>query len=270
MTTIFADLMATIPEEHIADSGERLFTQIDLMSTQVELITIQIDHMISQVDHIITIHIYYTITSHIDHIMTSQIDYTMTSQIDHIMISQIEQILNSQVDHTRTTQIDHTMTSLIDCPSLHSPCCPRRQERYRHLGGFTQQLLLLRLFPLQLFSPAASSSTHSPKTASSTTTSFYPWQGLKQLLYSRQLTSSSSTPPHPIRIHTRSRHELRSFTDRLTGPDHKEQSSLAGSPRMQPHCACSGKAVNKWVSRVLQPHRSPQWSLKSGTRIGQT
>jgi hypothetical protein len=64
---------------------------------------------------------------------------------------------------------------------------------------------------------------------------------------------SSATPPHPIRIHTRSRQELRSFTDRLTGLDHEELSSLAGSPRMQPHCACSDKAVNKWVSRGLQP-----------------
>jgi hypothetical protein len=33
----------------------------------------------------------------------------------------------------------------------------------------------------------------------------------------------------------------------LTGPDHEEQSSLAGSPCMQPHCTCSAKAVNKWV-----------------------
>ena len=62
---------------------------------------------------------------------------------------------------------------------------------------------------------------------------FYSWQGLKQnTLFSSRLTSSSATPPHLIRIHTRFRHELRSFTDRLTSPDHKEQSSLAGSPRM--------------------------------------
>jgi hypothetical protein len=67
-----------------------------------------------------------------------------------------------------------------------------------------------------------------------------------KLLYLHRLTSSCSTPPHPIRNHTRSRHrhELRSVTDRLTGPDHEKQSSLAGSPHMQPHCACSGKAAN--------------------------
>ena len=62
---------------------------------------------------------------------------------------------------------------------------------------------------------------------------FYSRQGLKLLLFyfwllprarAKKLTTradpspSSSTPPHPIRIHTRSRHELRSFTDRLTGP----------------------------------------------------
>ena len=103
---------------------------------------------------------------------------------------------------------------------------------------------------------------------------FYSRQGLKLLLFyfwllprarakQPQLTThadsppSSSTPPHPIRIHTRSRHELRSFTDRLTGLDHEELSSLAGSPHMQPHCACSGKAVNKWVSRGLRLHLLP-------------
>ena len=58
MTTTLADLMGTIPEDHIADSGELLFTQIDLMSTQVELIALQIDHtMTSQKVHIITIQI---------------------------------------------------------------------------------------------------------------------------------------------------------------------------------------------------------------------
>ena len=122
-------------------------------------------------------------------------------------------------------------------------CCPlrpRRQERHGHgyQVGFTQQLLYLFSF-LQLFLQL------SPLTARATITN---------LLYLCWLTSSNSTPPHPIRIHTRSRHVLRSFTDRLTGPDHKEQSSLAGSPHMQPHCACSGKAVNKWVSWGLRPH----------------
>jgi hypothetical protein len=51
--------------------------------------------------------------------------------------------------------------------------------------------------------------------------------------------------------HTRSRHELRWVTDRLTDPDHEEQSNLAGSLHMQFHCACSGKAVNMWASRGL-------------------
>ena len=51
MTTTLADIMAIIPEDHIADSGELLFTQ-------VELIAIQIDHtMTSQKVHIITIQI---------------------------------------------------------------------------------------------------------------------------------------------------------------------------------------------------------------------
>jgi hypothetical protein len=98
------------------------------------------------------------------------------------------------------------------------------------------------LFPLQLSSPAASSTTSCIKgltttvtTASLTTTSTHD----KGQNYIHAISPpSSSTPHHPIRIHTRSRHELRSFTDRLTGPDHQEQSSLAGSPRMQPHCAC--------------------------------
>jgi hypothetical protein len=48
---------------------------------------------------------------------------------------------------------------------------------------------------------------------------FYSQQGLNYI--QTDSPPSSSTPPHPIRIHTRSRHELRSFTDRLTGPDHK-------------------------------------------------
>jgi hypothetical protein len=100
---------------------------------------------------------------------------------------------------------------------------------------------------------------------------YYSQQGLKLLLFYFWLLSrarakptpfttsgadspSSSTLLHPIRIHTRSRHELRTFTDRLTGLDHEELSSLAVSPRMQPHCACSGKAVNTWVSQGLCFH----------------
>ena len=78
---------------------------------------------------------------------------------------------------------------------------------------------------------------------------FYSRQGLKLLLFyfwllpraraKKQLTTrtdsppSSSTPPHPIRIHTRSRHELRSFTDRLTGP------ITRNSPAWQAAHACS-------------------------------
>jgi hypothetical protein len=161
--------------------------------------------------------------------------------------------------------------------SLVSASAPLRQERH---SRFTQQrLYLCCFFPLQLFSPAASSTTSVLLAARAKLLLqqllfyyFYSWQGLKLLLFyfwllprarAKQLTTltdsppSSSTPPHPIRIHTRSRHMLRLFTDRLTGPDHEEQSSLAGSPRMQPHCACSGKAVNKWVSPGLQPHPLP-------------
>jgi hypothetical protein len=72
-----------------------------------------------------------------------------------------------------------------------------------------------------------------------------------------------SDPHHPIRIHTHSRHKLRSFTDRLTGPDY--DSSLAGSPHMQPHCACSGKAVNKWVTPCK--HEQRELTLFSLTMI---
>ena len=92
------------------------------------------------------------------------------------------------------------------------------------------------------------------------TSGFYLRQGLNNnsLLITRTDSSpSSSTPPHPIRIHTRSRLQLRSFTDRLTGLDHQELSSLTVSPRMQSSCSCSSKAVNKWVSRGLQQHPLP-------------
>jgi hypothetical protein len=61
--------------------------------------------------------------------------------------------------------------------------------------------------------------------------------------YSQQLTSSRSTPPHPIRNHTCSRLELRLFTDRLTDLDHEEYACF--------HCACSGKAVNMLGSQGL-------------------
>ena len=94
---------------------------------------------------------------------------------------------------------------------------------------------------------------------------FYFWllprARAKKLTTRADSPPSSSTPPHPIRIHTCSRRVLRLFTDRLTGLDHEEQSSLAGSPRMQPHCACSGKAVNKWVSQGLWLHPLPASTL---------
>jgi hypothetical protein len=115
----------------------------------------------------------------------------------------------------------------------------------------------LQLYLQQLASTTASLKTASltlllltarAKTTPFTTTGFYLGQGLNNS------PPSSSTPPHPIRIHTCSKHGLRSFTDRLTGLDHEEQSSLAGSPCMQPHCPRSGKAVNKWVSWGLRPH----------------
>jgi hypothetical protein len=105
---------------------------------------------------------------------------------------------------------------------------------------------------------AAFLTTTALTTASLTTTSFYLGQWLNFLfLPSSWLTSSSSTPPHPIRIYTCSRHKLRLVTDRLTGSDHKEQSSLAGSPHILFHCSCSGKAENKWFSWGLWPHPLP-------------
>jgi hypothetical protein len=101
------------------------------------------------------------------------------------------------------------------------------------------------------------------KTASLTPISFYLGQGLnnKTPILTLGLTSSRCTPPHPIRIHTHSRHELRSVTDRLTGPDHEEQSSLAGSPCMQPHCACSGSKHLGPCGRTCFPQRTTLWSL---------
>ena len=89
MTTTLADLMATIPEDHVIDSGELLFSQRDLMSTQVELITIQIDHtMTSQIDH--------TMTSQVDHIKTMQLGFNMATQIDIILPIQREFFLTTQ------------------------------------------------------------------------------------------------------------------------------------------------------------------------------
>jgi hypothetical protein len=99
------------------------------------------------------------------------------------------------------------------------------------------------LFPRSFFFPCPSCSFLSYS-------SLHTRQGQQQPSY-LALTSSRSTSPHSIRIHTHSRHEIRSVTDRLTGPDHEEQSSLAGSPRIQPHCACSGKTANMWGSRGL-------------------
>jgi hypothetical protein len=125
-----------------------------------------------------------------------------------------------------------------------------RTPRWVHAtASLLRTFSLTALFPSSFFflSLAASTilTTTSLTTASLTTTSFYLGQGLNNLFLSlHRLTSSSSTPPHPIRIHTHSRHELRSVTNKLTGTHHEEQSSLAGSPRVQPHCTCSGKAVN--------------------------
>jgi hypothetical protein len=102
---------------------------------------------------------------------------------------------------------------------------PQRHERQ---VGFMQQLLLL----LAVFS-----------------LTFRARQQQQQ--QQQQPSYTHSTPPHPTRNHTCSRHELRSVTDRLTGLDHEAQSILAGSPHMQPHCTCLGKAVNMWGSRGL-------------------
>jgi hypothetical protein len=75
-----------------------------------------------------------------------------------------------------------------------------------YLQQLQLQQLLLQLLASTPCSFPSYSSLH-------TTFSFYYSKGYNLLLYSCRLTSSSSTPPHPIRIHTRSRQELRSVTN---------------------------------------------------------
>lgn len=136
-------------------------------------------------------------------------------------------------------------TSLYDpvavstCRSLR-PTETRTTQTPRWIHAATS---LLWLVPLQLSSQAASSP--SPSCSFTYNNFFYLGQGLQQQQkYSHWLTSFNSTPPYPIRMHTCSRQELRSVTDKLTGLDHEEQSSGAGCPSIQPHWACSDKAVN--------------------------
>ena len=171
---------------------------------------------------------------------------------------------------------NHVYADLTDCILSWSPVStvssPQRQEQHGtrtpsrvHAATLLRAFSFTALFPSSFFLGQGLNYSYS-------TSGFYLGQGLNNTLLTTRLDSSpsSSTPPHPIRIHTRSRHELRSVTDRLTGPDHEEQSSLAGSPRMQPHCACSGKAVNKWVSWGLRPHplpASPPFSFISSSEI---
>jgi hypothetical protein len=97
--------------------------------------------------------------------------------------------------------------------------------------GFSPTALFLSILFFFLLLAAFSLIDLSPLTARATITT---------LLYSSWLTSSHSTPPDPnqksIRNHTRSMHKIRLVTNRLTGPDQEEQSSLTGSPCMQTNC----------------------------------
>ena len=86
---------------------------------------------------------------------------------------------------------------------------PQRQERYGHQVGFMQQLLYLVLFLLQL----------SPQQL------FLLLSFLQQAYTTPILLATDLISPHTTSSNqndTCSRHELRSVTDRLTGPDHKE------------------------------------------------
>ena len=137
------------------------------------------------------------------------------------------------------TKQDRTVFTEPMSQCVAGPFFPLQHKGHGHQGGRPRQVhtmasLLVAFF---LFCPSRSFSYKTPlTTASLTTTRFYLGQGLKQLLSSRLLTSSSSTPPHRIRIYTRSRHELRSDTDRLTGPDHE---GMRDSLARQAAHACS-------------------------------
>ena len=103
------------------------------------------------------------------------------------------------------------------------------------------------LFPSSIFF------LHPSCSFSLTALSFYLRQGLQQQPSYTRANWPHLAPPHLIQsefTHAPGTSSGRSPTNRLTGLDHKEQSSLAGSPRMLFHCTCSGKAVNKWGSQA--------------------
>ena len=74
-------------------------------------------------------------------------------------------------------------------------------------------------------------------------------KGNSSILMATDLISLHTTSSN--QNHTGSKQELRLVTDRLTDPNHKEQSSLAGSLCMQFHCTYLGKALNMRGSRGL-------------------
>ena len=125
----------------------------------------------------------------------------------------------------------------------------------------------------QSFLPTETRTTQTPSSVHAIASSFTPsWSfsyNLSPLRQGQQQQTSCThedwphlVPPHLIQSEfSHSRHKLRSVTDRLTGPDHEEQSSLAGSPHMQPHCACSGKAVTCGIHGAWQWSRAPSRSM---------
>jgi hypothetical protein len=89
-------------------------------------------------------------------------------------------------------------------------------------------------------------------TVSLTTASFYFGQGLK--ISYPHLKWPHLAPPHLIQSEITHTPGTSSGWSQI-GPDQEEQSSLADSPRMQPHCACSGKAVNILAHAAAQAFR---------------
>ena len=83
---------------------------------------------------------------------------------------------------------------------------------------------------MQSFFPAETRTTRTPRRVHAAAsllvafslTALFPSSFFFLLLQQALFSLSRSTPPHPIRNHTCSRHELRWVTDRLTDPDHEE------------------------------------------------
>jgi hypothetical protein len=91
--------------------------------------------------------------------------------------------------------------------------------------------------------------------------SFFFYLFLQQGLFSYTCDNwpHLSTPPYPIRNHTRSRHELRLVTDRLTDPDHEDYACFftAHAPARQ---TCRVHGAWQWArapSWPIQPHLLP-------------